>query len=315
MKRTPLATCFGLVAAFTAVLFCPILAAHNYAFAIPINRDSAAPAQQRHLSSASVETIQFHSTLTGKTLPYSVILPPHYRRSLTTRYPVLYLLHGLMGHYTDWVTKTNVADYAAQYRIIVVTPEGNDGWYTDSATVPSDKYESYFMKELIPDVQKRYRTIETRYGRAVAGLSMGGYGAVKFGLKYPESFVFAASISGSLTIATASQNDLKYPAAIRDSIASVLGPEDSGTRIANDLEFMVRSMQPSRVASLPYFYFDCGTEDLFLGQNARFAGLLYFKKIPHEYRQLPGNHNWAYWAQRVQEVIKIAAEKLHAQKN
>jgi len=207
MKRTPLANGFGLVAAFTAVLLCPILVSHNYLLAAA----SGSAAQQRHPSSASVETIQFHSTLTGKTLPYNVILPPDYRTARATRYPVLYLLHGLMGHYTDWVTKTNVADYAAQYRMIVVTPEGNDGWYTDSATVPSDKYESYFMKELIPDVQKRYRTIETRYGRAVAGLSMGGYGAVKFGLKYPESFVFAASMSGLLTIATTSQNDLKYP--------------------------------------------------------------------------------------------------------
>ena len=116
---------------------------------------------------ASVETVQFHSTLINTTLPYNVILPRDYRTSRTTRYPVLYLLHGLAGHYTDWVTRTNVADYASQYRIIVVMPEGNNSWYVDGAPVrtasgserPGDKYESYVLQELLPDVDKRYRTI------------------------------------------------------------------------------------------------------------------------------------------------------------
>lgn len=143
-----------------------------------------------HAQRASVETIHFQSKLVNTTLPYNVILPPDYRASRTTRYPVLYLLHGLTGHYSDWITHTNVADYSAQYRMIVVMPEGNNGWYTDSATIPTDKYETHILKELIPDVQKRYRTIEARYGRAIAGLSMGGYGALKLGLKFPDTFVF-----------------------------------------------------------------------------------------------------------------------------
>ena len=86
--------------------------------------------------------------------------------------------------------------YASEYRLIVVMPEGNDGWYTNSTTKPNDRYESYILMELMPDVQRRYRTIEARYGRAIAGLSMGGYGAIKFGLKSPHAFVFAASMSG-----------------------------------------------------------------------------------------------------------------------
>ena len=130
-----------------------------------------------------VETVQFQSKLINAKLPYNVILPVDYESSPTTRYPVLYLLHGLTGHYSDWMARTNIADYAADYRLIIVMPEGNDSWYTDSATVETDKYESYVLKELIPDVQSRYRTIEARYGRAIAGLSMGGYGAIKFGLK------------------------------------------------------------------------------------------------------------------------------------
>ena len=258
----------------------------------------------------AVETIQFHSQLINKTLPYNVILPRDYRTSTTTRYPVLYLLHGLSGHYSDWITKTNVADYAADYRIIVVMPEGNDGWYTDSASVPNDKYESYFLSELIPEVQKRYRTIETRYGRAIAGLSMGGYGALKFGLKFPGTFNFAASISGALTAPSWTENDLKNPGPIRDSVISVFGPAGSETRKQNDIFEIARSLTANRAAALPYFYLDCGTEDGLFSDTPQFAALLREKKIAHEYRELPGNHNWAYWDQQVREVLKIAVAHL-----
>jgi putative tributyrin esterase len=260
--------------------------------------------------SASVETIQFQSKLTNARLPYNVILPPDYRASNATRYPVLYLLHGFGGHYSDWVTHANVADYAAQYRLIVVMPEGNNGWYTDSAGVASDKYESYILKELIPDVQKRYRTIEARYGRAVAGLSMGGYGALKLGLKSPDTFVFVGSLSGALAAPAWTEDDLKNLKAIRDSVFSVFGSVGSETRKANDIYEMTRGLSAARIAALPYIYLDCGTEDFLMGLNQQFAALLREKKIPHEYRELPGDHNWAYWDQQVPEVLKIAAQKM-----
>src|SRR5205823_4520921 len=264
-----------------------------------------------YAQSSLVETVQFQSKLVNATLPYNVILPPDYRTSSRTRYPVLYLLHGFGGHYSDWVTRTNVADYAAQYRMIVVMPEGNNGWYTDSAGVASDKYESYILRELIPDVQKRYRTIEARYGRAVAGLSMGGYGALKFGLKTPETFAFVGSLSGTLAAATWTEEDLKNLKGIRDSVFSVFGPVGSEARKANDIYEMTRGLSAARVAALPYIYLDCGTED-FLGglNNQQFAALLREKKIPHEYRELPGDHSWAYWDQQVPEVLQLAAQKM-----
>src|ERR1700759_3050853 len=143
------------------------------------------------------ETVPFESRLVGAALPYKVILPPGYDRgsSKHRRYPVVYLLHGLKGSANDWVSnRAHLADYAAQYPFIIVVPEGHDGWYTDSATVPNEKYESYIIEELIPDVDRRFRTIASREGRAIAGLSMGGYGSLKFGLKYPDRFALAASM-------------------------------------------------------------------------------------------------------------------------
>lgn len=256
-----------------------------------------------------VETVRLQSKLVNATLPYNVILPTDYDTARTTRYPVLYLLHGLTGHYSDWVTKSNIADYAAEYRLIVVMPEGNNGWYTDSATLTTDKYESYILQELLPDVQQRYRTIEARYGRAIAGLSMGGYGALKFGLKSPQTFVFAASMSGAVGVTRFSETEI--PQLWQESV-KLFGPAGSETRKANDLFEIIRELPAGRIQSLPYFYFDCGTEDspLLFPFNRELAALMFDKKIPHEYRELPGDHSWVYWDSQVQEILRIVARRI-----
>ena len=257
-----------------------------------------------------VETIKFQSKLVNANLPYSVVLPTDYDTSRTSRYPVLYLLHGLTGHYNDWLSRTNLADYAAQYRLIVVTPEGNDSWYIDSATAPSEKYESYILKELIPDVQQRYRTIEARYGRAIAGLSMGGYGAVKFGLKSPTTFVFAGSMSGAFGVTRFTEQEIG-PSGLQTSL-KLFGAAGSDTRKQNDVFELIKQLPANHVGALPFFYFDCGTEDsaLIFPYNRELAGLMAEKKIPHEYRELPGDHSWGYWDRQVQEVLELAVKSL-----
>src|SRR5215813_1690064 len=267
----------------------------------------ATQAQTR--STQRVETVKFESKLIGKTLPYIVVLPVGYHSNATTRYPVLYLLHGLTGHYTDWTTRTNIADYAAAYRIIIVMPEGNNSWYIVGVMGASDKYESYILNELNPDVDGRYRTIQSKYGRGVAGLSMGGYGSIKFGLKTTNQFVFAASMSGAFAATRATQQDRGDG---WDEFVKTFGPVDSPTRKANDLFELTKALTPARVAALPYFYFDCGTEDsaMNLNANRELADLFIQKKIPHEFRELPGNHSWGYWDLQIQEVLKIAAQKL-----
>ena len=251
---------------------------------------------------ARVETVRFQSKLLNTTLPYNVVLPPDYDAGRAKHYPVLYLLHGLTGHYSDWMSKTNIALYASEYRMIVVMPEGNDSWYTNA-------YETYILQELIPDVQQRYRTIETRFGRAIAGLSMGGYGAIKFGLKSPQTFAFAASMSGAFAITRFSEEEV--PASWRESL-KLFGPVGSEIRKANDLFEIIRKLPPAGISSLPYFYFDCGTEDstLIFPSNRELAMLMFEKKIPHEYRELPGDHSWGYWDQQVQGVLQIAARKM-----
>ncbi|HYX40119.1 MAG TPA: alpha/beta hydrolase family protein, partial [Pyrinomonadaceae bacterium] len=275
----------------------------------------ALTAHAQTLTAARVETVNFESKLVGQALPYHVVLPPNYDApaARAMRYPVLYLLHGLAGSHDDWVSnRAHLAQHAAQYHIIIVTPEGHDGWYTDSATAPNEKYESYIVQELIPDVERRYRTLTTREARAIAGLSMGGYGALKFAVKYPERFVFAASMSGALGAPVWDLNDKEMIDFVKPSLARVYGAMDNPVRAANDIFKLYDALPPERIAQLPFIYLDCGTEDFLIDSNRAFDALLLKHKIPHEFRELPGKHEWPYWDQQVQEILRLAAHRLAA---
>ncbi len=185
---------------------------------------------------------KLESKLMGRQMPYRVTFPLAYLANDRQKFPVVYLLHGLTGHYSNWYDKTDLKNYVHTYGAIIVTPEGDDGWYTDSATKPNDKYESYIIKELIPEIDKKFRTFSDREHRAIAGLSMGGYGAIKFGVKYPGLFVLAGSFSGALGAASITEKQI--PGAIGRSIDAIFGATGSETRAANDLVVLVRGSTP-----------------------------------------------------------------------
>ncbi len=188
-------------------------------------------------------------------------------------------------------------------------PEGNDSWYTDSATVSTDKYETYILKELIPDVQQRYRTIEARYGRAIAGFSMGGYGAIKFGLKSPSTFVFAGSMSGAFGVTRFTETG--WGSRWANSL-KLFGPVGSETRKANDLFELIETVASSRGSPRCLISISTAAPRIRADfpYNRELPRSCREKKIPHEYREFPGDHSWGYWDSQVQEVLKIAAQKM-----
>jgi putative tributyrin esterase len=243
------------------------------------------------------------SALMGREMPYKVIVPADYQTNPTKRYPVIYLLHGLFGHYDNWTSKTSIESDTLNRGVIIVTPEGGDGWYTDSVALPNHKYESYIIKELIPEIDKKFRTIADRDHRAVAGLSMGGYGAIKFGLKYPEMFVVVGSFSGAIGLATVTEKEI--PGAIGKSIDTIFGPAGTDLRKSNDPFSIIRSATPEKIKTFPFIYLDCGTEDFLFQNNRDFLALLTEKKVPHEFRELPGTHDWNYWNKQVKQFLQI----------
>lgn len=286
-----------------------------FIFASPeTNAQQTANAVRAEPVGAAFGVGSINSKLMARRMPYQILLPKNYEIEKQARFPVLYLLHGLSGNYKNWFEKTKIQDYAAQHRIIIITPEGGDGWYSDSATAPNDKYESYIIQELVPEIDKTFRTVAEKRGRAIAGLSMGGFGALKFGVKYPESFALAASMSGYMMAASyQTMDELPRNEWLRKPILAAFGDPSSQTRKENDLFKLLSEMPPEKVSGLPFLYLDCGTEDGLglVPSNQQLAQILLTRKIPHEYRQLPGKHGWDYWNQQVREILRLS-EKVFA---
>ena len=259
-----------------------------------------------------VSRLTLDSKLLGRPIEYSILYPVNYQRAgnAEKKFPVLYLLHGLSGHHTNWIERTRVALYATHYDLFIVMVEGENGWYTDSASNPSEKFESYILQELMPEVEKRFRVSSAREGRAIAGLSMGGYGSLKFGFKYPDKFAMVGSMSGALGAASWTDAELKDFEFIRQSLQKTFGPRDSKVRAENDLAKLTQEISVAGVKTLPAIYLDCGTEDTLFPTNRAYADLLVQRKIPHEFRELPGAHNWQYWDQQIAEILRLAVQRL-----
>ena len=140
----------------------------------------------------------FRSAALKRDAKYRIYLPHGY--SVTARrYPVLYLLHGLYGDYRNWDTLTQLSRYMAGRNWIVVMPDAGNSWYVNSTSQADDRFDDYISHDLVQEIDRKYRTIQEREGRAIAGLSMGGYGAIKFALEGPKHMSLPEALAGRST--------------------------------------------------------------------------------------------------------------------
>jgi putative tributyrin esterase len=253
--------------------------------------------------SVRVKARYFESKLLRRKMHYQVILPVNYVANGTERYAVIYLLHGLNGDYTNWASRPELVEYSANFNFIIVSPEGGNSWYTDAEVDPSQQYERYFLEELIPEIESHFSTINDREHRIVAGLSMGGYGAIKFGLKHPDKFSLVGSFSGAVAAPSYTESN---DGEIGKAVDKVFGDRDSETRRANDLARIIREASPESVRKMPFIYLSCGTEDPLLESNRDLRELMVEKNVPHEYRERPGGHDWKFWTEEGKEFLELA---------
>ena len=282
--------------------FCLLLSLSSFSLSLS---PEAASAQDHSASSHNQSQVQervFRSTSLGRDMHYRVLLPAGYESG--GRFPALYLLHGLHGDYKNWTAMTGLENYASSFRLIIAMPDANDSWYANSATVPADRFEDYVVKDFISEIDERYRTIRDRHGRAIAGLSMGGYASIKFGLKYPELFAFAGSLSGTLN---AAQNLDKLRPEFGAKLVEVFGNQDNPARAENDVFTLLSAKHPN---PYPYFYLACGTADSFLDTNRAFAQQLSSRNLVYEYHETPGGHTWEYWDGAVQPLLRAVDRAL-----
>jgi len=237
----------------------------------------------------TVDTLQVFSQSMQKELKNVVILPDSYKTESKT-YPVLYLLHGAYGKYSDWIKKVpEIKDYANQYQMIIVCPDGDPfSWYFDSPVDPKFKYETYISKELISAVDQKYHTIPSRKGRGITGLSMGGHGAFYLSFKHPDLYGAAGSMSGGV-------NFLKFTNNWK--IAKRLGtykehPENWKKNTVINMTDLVKGKDLKLI-------FDCGVDDFFYEVNKELHQKLLLQEIPHDYSERPGKHNWKYWSNSI----------------
>ena len=242
--------------------------------------------------------IHWHSTILKQKLGMNVILP----ETGIAPFHTFYLLHGLSDDYTTWLRRTRIEWYLRDLPLIVVMPEGFRGWYTDHEHGPA--YGRYLGEEVVAFIERNFPARRERAARHIGGLSMGGYGALRTALRYPDLFGSANSHSGALFHGShdwSLKDQREDRRAFATEMLHVFGPRPEGS--SHDLLALARTTQVAGL--LPRIQLDCGIDDFLIEANRLFHNELVHLKIPHEYREFPGGHEWDYWDLHVQEAIRF----------
>ena len=247
---------------------------------------------------APATVVQVPSQSLGVQLAVTVLLPAGYSQS-DTRYRVLYLLHGGGQDHTAFAKRGWFGAQASR-GIIIVTPNAGESWYVNSVVDPRARYEDFIVKDLVSYIDTNYRTIPTRQGRAVAGVSMGGWGAMLLGLKHHQLFGTVGALSAPYLISRQSPN---MDMSSREQ--QTFGKPGSPERLERDPSTLVAAIP---LASVPVLYLASGNQDIFVIDNRRFVERLTERKIPYEYREVsPRGHSWDLWDEQLVNFIEMVA--------
>ncbi|MGC3978931.1 MAG: alpha/beta hydrolase family protein [Paludibacteraceae bacterium] len=235
-----------------------------------------------NLYAAKVDTVLTYSASMNKNIKACVVTPEKYKES--GKLPVVYYLHGYSGSFASW-DAAEITKLADLYNFIIVFPDGNySSWYFDSPIDNTSKYETYVSKELVEWIDKDYRTIPSREGRAITGLSMGGHGSFFIAFRHQDVFGSCGSMSGGVDI---------RPFPLNWDIAKRLG--EMKTHPENWEKYTVMNQLHLLTPNSIKIIFDCGTGDFFYGVNVKLHEELLYRNIPHDFISRPGVHNKEYW--------------------
>jgi S-formylglutathione hydrolase FrmB len=266
------------------------------------------------------ESLKVKSATLGKDVEYSIYLPADYDKS-NRRYPVLYLLHGYTDDETGWtqfgeaqIIGDKVIQSGEAAPMIIVMPDAGVSWYINSYDGKSN-YEDFFIKEFIPHIDATYRKRTTKQYRAIAGLSMGGYGTLIMATKHPDMFAAAAPLSSGVftddEIINAEERTWNVV------LGELYGKKDltGKNRLTdhynkNSILKIIETGSAEELKKVRYFI-DCGDKDFLIKGNMALHAAMIDKKIPHEFRVREGVHNWTYWRTALPEVLKFVSESFH----
>ena len=214
-------------------------------------------------------------------------------------FKTLYLLHGLSDDHTIWMRRTSIERYAIEHKIAVVMPAGNRSWYSDTAY--GAKYFTFVAEEL-PKICRSYfkGMSDKREDNMVAGLSMGGYGAFKIGMTYPDRYFACGSLSGAFDVLRLGKYNL---AEWRGNWGYELNEPEDLAGSPSDLFDLTKKAAKSG-AELPKLYFWCGTEDFLINKNREYKKLLDSLSVEYTYEESEGDHSWKWWDMHIQDALK-----------
>jgi putative tributyrin esterase len=322
------------------------------ALAPAATRVARAPAR----AAGTVRVDTFFSVSLAARKQFVVYLPPSYDAEPARRFPVAYYLHGLGGSEWNWARQGGlpvVLDSliaAGGPEMIVVMPDGDDSWYTTwnalvtaadceretardstrrepaaSYCVPWPHYDEYVARDLVARVDSVYRTRADRAHRGIAGLSMGGYGALTLALRYPDVYAAGASHSGVLAPLLLGKSPFSAASPPRyatdpDTIARAWGRAGTGLLLAfgrdtagwwaRDPGRLARRVRETRPRDMPALAFDVGVDDATRDQNRALHHTLDALGVPHAYAEWPGAHDWKYWRAHVGESLAFLGARI-----
>ncbi|MGA2096282.1 MAG: alpha/beta hydrolase family protein [Candidatus Acidiferrum sp.] len=257
----------------------------------------------RLTTNVSMLDVTFRSKALNKDVQYRAIYPE--KITAGERLAVVYLLHGGGGGFRDWSNYSDVARYAER-GLILIMPEGDSSYFVNSAGRPEDRYEDYIVVDLIVDVEKRFPVVAGRGNRAIAGVSMGGFGAVNLALRHPGLFVFAGGISPVLDVPS-------RPFSVRRieqwrRFRAIFGEWNGQTQRENDPFVLAKVADPAKT---PYLFLSCGEQEGLLSVNKAFVALLQKRHVQFEFHNAPGDHNWKQWDEQIPGLFRSMSKQMH----
>jgi enterochelin esterase-like enzyme len=265
------------------------------------------------------EGLHMKSGILGRDVSYAVYLPPDYVTS-TRRYPVVYLLHGYTDNESGWIQFGEVnlaADRAIAAReippMIIVRPDGGATFYINDCQ-GEVRYEDMFIQELIPHIDKTYRTRPKREFRGISGLSMGGWGSLVLSMRHPDLFTACAAFSAAMwTDEDIIGMEEKF---FKGLIGRLFGPGLEGKarltphfRSHNPLD--QAKDKPVDDLKRVRYYIDCGDDDFLIKANMALHAILLDRKVPHEFRVRDGGHSWIYWRTGIIDGLAFIGRSFH----
>ena len=252
-----------------------------------------------------MQNVTFHSVALNREMPYRVFLPAHIEAG--ERLPVVYLLHGGNGSFRDWSNDSMVSSYAAN-GLILVMPEGEFSYYMNAAEKPADRFEDYTFVDLLADVESRFPAAKTRDKRAIIGISMGGFAAIKIALTRPQLFSFVGAFSPSIDITHRRFNLKRWGEWWR--VRKIFGPWASQARLSRDPLTLLKNADPVQT---PYIYLTAGLYEPLLGPDRAFAERLRSLHFQYEFHTQPGGHDWNEWNRQLSGCLDSLSQHLTAE--